>query len=87
MAKINEIQVNPVPVIVVAVLAVAGLGYFFFVRPGQVEDKIKQNWATPEAAAMRGPGQPTNAKREALAAELRRKEGLNRQGGRRRDRE
>ena len=34
MAKLNEIQVNPVPVIVVAVLAVAGLGYFFFVRPG-----------------------------------------------------
>jgi hypothetical protein len=87
MAKLSQIQVNPVPVIVVAVLAAAGLGYFFFIRPGQVESKIKENWATQEAAALRGPGRPVNASHEAFVAELRRKERTSGTGGRRRDRE
>ncbi len=87
MAKLSQIQINPVPVIVVAVLAAAGLGYFFFIRPGQVESNIKQNWATPESAALRGPGRPTNPTHEAFVAELRRKEQTSGTGGRRRDRE
>ncbi len=67
-------EINPIPVIVVAVLAVIVAGYFFFIRPGQVNAKIEKEWTTDQAAAQRGPGRPKDEAHEKLVEQLRAKE-------------
>ncbi len=74
--KMRAVQVNPVVVIVVALVIVAGLGYFFWLRPEQEAARIKQEWSTPEAAKARSPeGRKSNPAHDAFLRSLREKEG------------
>ena len=86
MDKMRNTQISPIPVIVVIVLVVMACGYFLWLRPAQMEDKIKKEWATPEAAALRGPGKPSTAKENPVIQQLLQKEGRER-AARHRDRE
>lgn len=76
MDKLRQAQVNPIVAIVGAVALVLVLGYFFWLRPAQQEDAIRNNWNTPEAAALRAPGgRPKNEEHERFVEQLRQKEG------------
>jgi hypothetical protein len=82
--KMRAVQINPVIIIVVALVIVAGLGYFVWLRPEQEANRIKQEWSTPEAAKARSPeGRKADPTHEALVESLRQKEGIN-AGSRRR---
>ena len=71
-------EINPIPLIVIAVVAVVALGYFFLIRPGQREAQVRAEWVTPEAAALRGPGKPRDESHEQFVQKLREKEGSRR---------
>jgi hypothetical protein len=73
----------------VAVVLAAALGYFFVIRPGQVQAKIEKEWSTPEAAAARRDGRTRDQAKDQLVQQLRAKEGYGPSTGhtRRRDRE
>jgi hypothetical protein len=75
-AKLSSIEINPVIVIVSAVLLVLGLGWFFWLRPQMATDKAARDWTTPEAAAARSPeNRPKNATHEAAVQQLLQNEG------------
>src|SRR5258708_2716105 len=74
-SRLRETEINPVAVIVVAAVVVLSLGYFFWIRPMMHENKIRAEWATPEKAALRGPGRPVDQKHEDFVAKLRASEG------------
>jgi hypothetical protein len=79
--------INPVPVIVIALVILAALGYTMFIRPAQQAEAIAKNWATPEEAAKRSPeGRPKDQAYEDKVKELLAKEGHGARGGSRRER-
>lgn len=74
--KMRGVQVNPILVIVVAILIVGGLGYWFWLRPEMEAAKTKANWSSPEAAAARSPeGRPKDTAHEQFLKDLRAKRG------------
>ncbi len=66
--------ISPIPVIVAAVLIVAGVVYFMFLKPSAEEAKVARDWATPEAAAARGPGKVQSQGYQDTVRQLREKE-------------
>ncbi len=78
-------EINPIPVVVAAVVLAGALCWFLWLGPKLAADKAASNWATPEAAAARSPeNKPKNAAHESLVQQLREKEGGG--GGRARSR-
>ena len=77
-------EINPIPVIIVAVLAVVAAGYFFFIRPAQVDASIQKQWVTAEAAEARHDGRKTSADKQKLRDQILAKEGINRSAAKRR---
>jgi hypothetical protein len=76
MKSLRETQVNPVPVIAIAVVLLLGLGYLFIIRPNQAQAKIEKQWVTPDAAEARHDGRKPDAAKEQMIQQLRAKEGL-----------
>ena len=74
MGKLREIQINPVPVAIIAVLLAVVLGYVFIIRPGQVQRSVEKQWVTPEAAEARHDARPKNEKQEQVVEHLRAQE-------------
>ena len=71
-------EINPIPVIVVAVLLAVVAGYFFFIRPGQVDSQTQKVWITEKAAFERHDGRKVDQTHEQFLQQLRAKEGQNR---------
>jgi hypothetical protein len=84
---LSAVEINPIWAIVVAVILVAGLGWFFWMRPQAAADKAAREWTTPEAAAARSPeNKPKNPAYDAKVQELLQQEGhANRRTGSRKD--
>jgi hypothetical protein len=74
-AGLRGVQVNPILVIVIALLVVGGLGYFFWLRPEQEYAKIKREWNSEESAAARAPeNRKSDPAHERVLANLKRNE-------------
>lgn len=87
MDKLRNINVPILPVVILAIVAVGLAVYFAFVRPAQSEAKIAREWATPEAAAARGPGRQAPAGYQQAVQNLLQKEGRSTRMPTRRERE
>lgn len=73
--RLREIQINPVILMIVALLIAGGSVYVLWLRPVQEADRIKREWTNPEAAKARSPeGKPSNPEHERFIEGLRRKE-------------
>ena len=51
--RMRAMQVNPLVLVVVLLLAVVAVAYALWLKPAQQEEAIKKQWNTPEAAARR----------------------------------
>ena len=84
--RLSGIEINPIPVIVIAVLLAVGLGWFFWLKPQRDADKAAQEWTSPEAAAARAPeNRPKDPAHDAVVQDLLQKEGHADRTHRRRD--
>lgn len=75
MANLSQKEINPLPVIVIAVVLVAILGYVFWIRPMQMEKRAAAEWTSPEAQATRGPNRQVTPDYAEAVRKLREKEG------------
>ena len=85
MDKLRKTQINPVLMVVVALIIALGCGYFFWLRPEQELAKIKREWNSPEVAQARSPegkAKDVTPEHEKLLEQLRNKERASHSGTR-----